>query len=124
MIIMATKRKKWKSINKIVMSRIESSADEEFCNAEVFSGAESSGASNDSPYREQNQCDESGEDNATDEEECCYAITDSDSEESYFGSERRITFSCPLHQKLVFSGVLQQTKKSRQNGSLACLFLN
>ena len=64
------------------MSRIESRADE-FCNAEVFSGAESSGASNDSPSREQNQCDKSGEDNATDEEEC-YTITDSDSEESYF----------------------------------------
>ena len=81
---MATKRKKWKSMNKIVMSRTESSSDEEFCNAEVLSGAESSGASNDSPYREQNQCDESEEDNATDEEECYYAITDSDSEESYF----------------------------------------
>ena len=61
MIAVTTKSKKRKAINKIVMSRIESSADEEFCNAEVFSGAESSGASNDSPYREQNQCDESGE---------------------------------------------------------------
>ena len=81
---MTTKRKKWKSINKIVMSRIESSADEEFCNTEAFSGAESSGASNDSPYREQNQCDESEEANVTDEEECYYAITDSDSEESDF----------------------------------------
>ena len=66
------------------MSRIESSADEEFCNTEAFSGAESSGASNDSPYREQNQCDESEEANVTDEEECYYAITDSDSEESDF----------------------------------------
>ena len=63
---MATKRKKWKSINKIVMSIIESSADEEFCNAEDFSGAESSGASNDSLYREHNQRDESGEDSAAD----------------------------------------------------------
>ena len=66
------------------MPRIESSADEEFCNAEAFSGAESSGDSNDSPYREQNQCDESDEDNAADEEECYYAITDSDNEERYF----------------------------------------
>ena len=66
------------------MSRIEFSADKEFCNAEAFSGAEFSGASNDSPYREQNQCDESEEDNVTDEEECYYAITDTDSEESYF----------------------------------------
>ena len=81
---MATKRKKWKSINKIVMSRIESSADEEFCNIEAFSGAESSGASNDSPYREQNQCDESEEANVTDEEECYHAVIDSDSEESDF----------------------------------------
>ena len=37
------------------MSRIESSVDEKFCNTEAFSGAESS---NDSPYGEQNQCDE------------------------------------------------------------------
>ena len=66
------------------MSRIKSSADEKFCNAEAFSGAESSGASIDSPYREQNQNDESEEDNATDEEACYYAITGSDSEESYF----------------------------------------
>ena len=66
------------------MSRIESSVDEEFCNTEAFSGAESSGASNDSPYREQNQCDESEEDNVTDEEECYDAITDSDNEESDF----------------------------------------
>ena len=77
---MTTKKKKWKSINKIVMSRIESSTDEEFCNTKVFGGAESSGASNDSPYREQNQCDESEEANVTDEEQCYYAITDSDSE--------------------------------------------
>ena len=34
------------------MSKIESSADEEFCNTEAFSGAESTGASNDSSYRE------------------------------------------------------------------------
>ena len=79
-VAMATKRKKWKSIYKIVMSITESSADEEFCNTKAFSGAESSWASNDSPYREQNQCDESEEANVTDEEQCYYAITDSDSE--------------------------------------------
>ena len=66
------------------MSRIKSSADEKFCNVEAFSGAESSGASIDSPYREQDQNDESEERNVTDEEACYYAITDSDSKESYF----------------------------------------
>ena len=53
-------------------------------NAEAFSGAESSGTSNDSPYREQNQFDESEDDSATDKQEYCYAITDSDSEKSDF----------------------------------------
>ena len=53
-------------------------------NAEAFGGAESSGTSSDSPYREQNQFDESEDDSATDEQEYYYAITDSDSEKSDF----------------------------------------